>query len=100
MDYELITEGCKVSDRQAFGTCRAIGRARGLLIGGSSGGTVYEALQRMRNVPAGSTVVVLLNDGGEKYLDTVFDDDWMRARDLIDTGIEREVTDLLAELGS
>lgn len=100
VDYELISEGCKVSDAEAFATCRAIARARGLLIGGSSGGAVHEALRRMGTVPAGSTVVVLLNDGGEKYLDTVFDDDWMRARDLIDTDLELAIVDLLAELAS
>ena len=34
--------------------------------------------------PAGSTVVVLCCDAGEKYLDTIYDDDWLRARDLLE----------------
>lgn len=96
VDFNLIDEGRKVSDREAFGTCRAVARARGLLIGGSGGGAVFEGLRRIATVPAASTVVVLLNDGGEKYLDTVFNDDWMKARDLIDENVERDVINLLA----
>lgn len=98
VDFELIDVQCKVSDRQAFGAARAVARRNGLLIGGSGGGVVYEAVHRMTTVPPGSTVVALLNDGGEKYLDTVFDDDWMAERELIDTDVEREVDDLLTKL--
>lgn len=98
VDFDLIDEGCTVSDQQAFGTARAIARRCGLLIGGSGGGAVYEALQRLASVPPGSTVVTLLNDGGEKYLDTVFDDGWMSDRELIDEDVEREVDELLDKL--
>jgi cystathionine beta-synthase len=52
----------------------------------------------MGSIPPGSTLVTLLNDGGEKYLDTVFDDQWMSARELIDAGIECEVEELLDKL--
>lgn len=98
VDFDLLDEGTKVSDRQAFGTCRALARTHGLLIGGSAGGAVYEAVKRMPTAPAGSTTVVFINDGGEKYLDTVFNDDWMADRDLVDLDVEREVAGLLTTL--
>jgi cystathionine beta-synthase len=98
VDFDLIDAGFKVSDRQAFGTVRAIARTRGLLIGGSGGGAVYVALQMVASVPPGSTLVVLLNDGGEKYLDTVFNDGWMSERELLDEEVEREVDELLDKL--
>ena len=47
-------------------------------------------------LPARSTMVGLLCDGGEKYLDSVFDDDWMKERDLLDNDVESHVDDLLA----
>ncbi|GAA2260402.1 cysteine synthase [Streptomyces ruber] len=100
VDFGLIDEGVKVGDVEAFATARALARRTGLLIGGSAGGVVHEALHRMaspRTAP-GTTMVALLNDGGEKYLDTVFDDDWMRARDLVDPAAEREVAELLTAL--
>ena len=98
VDFSLIDEGCKVSDRQAFGAARAIARRTGLLIGGSAGGVVYQALHTVEAARPGTTVVAFVNDGGEKYLDTVFNDDWMAARDLLDPVVERQVGDLLDRL--
>lgn len=43
-------------------------------------------------------MVALINDGGEKYMDTVFNDDWMQERDLLDRGVEREIDELLTKL--
>lgn len=85
----------KVSDVDAFATTRALAARLGLMIGGSSGSSVYAALTRLDEFPDHSTVVVVINDDGEKYLDTVFDDEWMSDRDLIDKVREAEVAGLL-----
>lgn len=98
VDYGLLDEGVKVSDMTAFATVRAIARHCGLLIGGSAGGAVYAALQRVTTLPAGTTAVTLVCDGGEKYLDTVFDDSWMRDRDLLALDLEADILRLLSEL--
>lgn len=96
VDYDLLDDGVKVTDRAAFATCRAISHRLGLMLGGSAGGSVHAALTRLEEFPPGSTVVTIVCDGGEKYLDTVFDDDWMAARELLDTDTEREVHAMLA----
>jgi cystathionine beta-synthase len=98
VDYDLIDEGVKVGDVEAFATARIIARRTGLLIGGSAGGVVHAALARLSRLPPGTTMVALVNDGGEKYMDTVFDDDWMNARHLIDPDAEREVDETLTKL--
>ncbi|WP_063052562.1 PLP-dependent cysteine synthase family protein [Nocardia arthritidis] len=95
VDYSLLDEGVKVSDAAAFATARAVAAELGLMIGGSAGGSVHAGLTRLENFPPGSTVVTIVCDGGEKYLDTVFDDDWMNERDLLDADAEREVAELL-----
>ncbi|MFB6786986.1 cysteine synthase family protein [Streptomyces olivaceus] len=97
VDFDLIDEGVKVGDIEAFATCRAVART-GLLIGGSAGGVVYEALNRLTSLAPGTTVVALINDGGEKYMDTVFNDDWMAQRDLLDPEVERDVEEQLTKL--
>ncbi|MFF2929249.1 cysteine synthase family protein [Streptomyces mirabilis] len=97
VDFGLIDEGVKVGDVEAFATCRAVART-GLLIGGSAGGVVHEALTRLAALPPGTTMVALVNDGGEKYLDTVFNDDWMQARELLAPATEREIDELLTKL--
>lgn len=97
VDFDLIDEGVKVGDVEAFATCRAVART-GLLIGGSAGGVVHVALSRLASLPPGTTMVALINDGGEKYLDTVFNDEWMRARGLLAPTTEREIEELLTKL--
>jgi cystathionine beta-synthase len=98
VDYGLLDEGAKVGDVEAFATARVLARRLGLLIGGSAGGVVYEALTRMSSLAPGTTMAALINDGGEKYMDTVFNDDWMNARNLIDPAAEREIDELLTKL--
>ncbi|MFB7550212.1 cysteine synthase family protein [Streptomyces sp. NPDC056154] len=97
VDFDLIDEGVKVGDVEAFATCRAVART-GLLIGGSAGGVVHEALTRLPSLPPGTTMVALVNDGGEKYMDTVFNDDWMQARGLLDPDAEQKIDELLTKL--
>lgn len=97
VDFDLIDEGVKVGDIEAFATCRAVART-GVLIGGSAGGVVYEALTRLPLLPPGTTMVALINDGGEKYMDTVFNDDWMAERNLLSPEVEREVDEHLTKL--
>lgn len=98
VDYDLLDEGVKVGDVEAFATARAVARRTGLLIGGSAGGVVYEALTRLSSLPPGTTMVALINDGGEKYMDTVFDDAWMADRALLSPTVEREADELLSKL--
>lgn len=95
VNYALLDEGVKVGDAEAFATARAVAAHTALLIGGSAGGSVYAALRRLAEFPPGSTVVTIVCDGGEKYLDTVFDDSWMTACDLLNPVLESEVSSLL-----
>ncbi|MGA5651305.1 cysteine synthase family protein [Streptomyces seoulensis] len=97
VDFDLIGEGVKVGDVEAFATCRAVART-GLLIGGSAGGVVHEALRRLPSLPPGTTMVALINDGGEKYMDTVFNDDWMAEHALLSPEAEGEVEERLTKL--
>jgi 2,3-diaminopropionate biosynthesis protein SbnA len=67
-----------VTDIDCVVGCRRLARTEAILAGGSSGG-VISALERMSNeIPEGSTVVALLPDRGERYLDTIYSDEWVR----------------------
>lgn len=98
VDYSLLHEGVKVTDAQAFMTARYLARRHALLVGGSAGGVVYQALLRATVAPPGSTLVVLICDAGEKYLDTVFNDEWLRKCKLFDTTVEDQVYGLVRDL--
>jgi 2,3-diaminopropionate biosynthesis protein SbnA len=67
-----------VNDVDCVVGCRRLARTEAILAGGSSG-AVITALERMSDeIPQGSTVVVLLPDRGERYLDTIYSDQWVR----------------------
>ena len=75
---EGVHEVMHVSAIDCVVGCRRLARSEAILAGGSSGG-VITAVERMgKSIPSGSTVVALLPDRGERYLDTVFSDKWVR----------------------
>lgn len=95
VDHSLIDEGVQVTDTDAFAAARVVARKTGLMVGGTAGGAVSVALKRLDKLPPGSTVVTLVCDAGEKYLDAFFDDDWMRERGLLDPIAEEQLQYLL-----
>ncbi|MGF6885554.1 cystathionine beta-synthase [Nocardia sp. GAS34] len=95
VDYTCIDEGIQVSDIDAFTSARVVARRTGLLVGGTAGAAVHVALRRLAVLPAGSTVVVLVCDAGEKYLDTIYDDEWLRARQLLNEAAHQRLYRLL-----
>lgn len=66
-----------VNDLQAAAGCRRLVATEGILAGGSSGAAIAAIDLVIDELPAGSRVVTLLPDRGERYLDMVFDDDWL-----------------------
>ncbi len=92
IDYNLIDKNFYATDKEAFNTCRFLAKSLGILIGGSAGGVIFKALEDIIKKKGKGIAVILTCDGGEKYLDKIFDDDWMSANNLIDTSIEKNLT--------
>jgi len=64
---EIIT----VTEEQAYETARQIGREEGVLVGISSGAAAWAAVEvAKRPENAGTTILVLLPDTGDRYLST------------------------------
>ncbi len=77
-DSSLVDECIHVTDRDCVDGCRQLAAQEAILAGGSSGGVV-SAVEKMKGrITAGAICVVILPDRGERYLDTVFDDRWVR----------------------
>ena len=91
IDYSVIDNNMYATDAEAFNTCRYFARKYGLLIGGSAGGVLYKALEDLNKKSGKGTAVILLCDGGEKYLGNVFNDEWMNDHNLIDNTIEQNI---------
>ncbi len=91
VDHTLIDEELTVGDIDAFATARIVARRTGFLVGGTAGMAIYVALRRLPLLEPGSTIVVLVCDAGEKYLDTIYNDDWLEARQLLSTPAHRRI---------
>ena len=68
-DRGLLTEKVNVEDEAAYEMSRRIAREEGLLVGMSCGAAMHVALETIQTLDSG-VVVVLLPDGGERYLST------------------------------
>ncbi|PMS33409.1 cystathionine beta-synthase [Trinickia symbiotica] len=97
LDYSCIDLGVQVSDAQAFETARYVARKTGLLVGGSTGGVIYKALEFIDSGTIGGNVLVAVADGGEKYLHTVFSEDWLRERNLLDPLVWQQLDEWLGD---
>ena len=72
LDTGIYDRIIKVSDEDAFANGRMIGRTEGILVGISSGAALTAALQLARDPKyEGKNIVVILPDGGERYLSTL-----------------------------
>jgi cysteine synthase len=66
----LIDEVLPVNGAEALATARALARQEGIFAGISSGATLAGAIALARRLPAGSNVLCMLTDTGERYLST------------------------------
>jgi cysteine synthase A len=80
--YDLISP---VTDIVARDTARALAQKEGIFCGISGGGTFAAALEVARTLEAGSVVLAMIPDTGERYLSTILfeginegsDDEWL-----------------------
>jgi cysteinyl-tRNA synthetase len=68
-EKQRLDNKINIDDEEAFEMARSLARTEGLLVGMSSGAAMAVALKEAQQMNAG-TVVVVLPDGGERYLST------------------------------
>jgi cysteine synthase len=67
---KLVDEVMPVSGHEAIRLARALATQEGIFVGISSGATLAAALEVAKRAPAGSHIVCMLPDTGERYLST------------------------------
>jgi len=86
LDMSVIDDFQTVSDKDSFAMARRLTREEGLFAGGSSGLTTHVAIQVARRVNnPDALVVTVLSDTGERYLSKVYNDEWMRENQMLDS---------------
>ena len=100
LDRNLVQQWVKTTDQPSFLLARRLIREEGLLVGGSSGSTMYAALQKAPSLGVGQNCVVVLADGVRNYMSKFLDDGWMRDNGYFQpTALPGHVSELIAREG-
>lgn len=74
----LQDEYVHVTDLDCVSGCRRLLRREAILAGGSSGGVISAIERKAHEIPDGANCVAIFPDSGERYMDTIYSDNWVR----------------------
>lgn len=66
-----------MDDLESAQGCRDLLAHEGIFAGGSSGSVIAAIRKIIHVIPPNSRIVTVLPDRGDRYLDSVYDDQWM-----------------------
>jgi cystathionine beta-synthase len=85
VDFAIIDHFEKVTDKDAALMTRRIAREEGIFAGNSAGSAMAGLLQLKEHFQnPDDVVVVIFHDHGTRYLNKMFNDDWMRERGFLE----------------
>jgi cysteine synthase A len=92
----IVDKMIKVPDAASIATIHFMQKLLNRRCGGSTGTNLYAAFQLMSELNAqkkGASVVSMICDAGERYLDTYYNDDWLRENAIDTAPYERQLED-------
>jgi len=84
LDFDNCDEIIQVEEKEAFLTARQMAREEGIVAGGSSGAAVAAALKIADRLKPEDLMVIILPDGGDRYLSKIYNDEWMAKNRYLD----------------
>jgi len=78
IDFDLIDDFIKVTDRNSAIRARALARKEGLLLGYSSGSAMEAVFLIKDQLKPTDVVVALFPDHGSRYLGKIYNEEWMK----------------------
>lgn len=81
-DFDLVTKAYEVTDEESFTSARLLLREEGILAGSSTGTLLSAALRYAQEQTTPKRIVTLACDSGNKYLSKMFNDEWLKEKNL------------------
>lgn len=75
--YTQPDQIARVTDIDSVIGTRILARREGILAGASGGAVVSALLRSEQRIPEGGTVVLILHDDGQAYMNTVYNPEWV-----------------------
>lgn len=76
-EADLAHDWIHVTDSDCVIGCRRLAIREAVLVGGSSGAVFMAATKERHRIPCHANCVLIFADRGERYLDTIYSDDWV-----------------------
>ncbi len=80
VDKSLIDDLVLVKEEDTIKMCRELLRKKALLVGGSTGTVLAGIKAYAHKLDTAKNIVVISPDFGDRYLDTIYDDQWVSER--------------------
>ena len=87
-DVSVVDTAYSVSDQLAFSVCHLLARRDGLLLGASTGAIVAAGLAYAGTLDRRQRILMINPDRGDRYLETIYNAEWLSARGITLLGPE------------
>jgi cysteine synthase A len=87
-DRSFLDDVLMVPEIKTITMCHELVKQRGLLLGGSSGTVLQGVRAYQDNIPEGAVVVAISPDFGDRYLNTIYNEEWLEQLDWLESARE------------
>ncbi len=83
VDFSLIDDIYKISDKEAFLSARKLADQEGILAGGSSGAAIWASLKLAQEIDGPARIVTIFADAATRYLSSIYNDEWLKEKGIL-----------------
>jgi cystathionine beta-synthase len=95
LDFSVLDDVIQVTDKECFLWARRLAKHEGIFAGGSSGAAIYGAMRVAAEADPDALVVAIIPDTGTRNLSKLYNDEWMRENQFLESEIKLNAMDLV-----
>ena len=95
IEHAPVDDAYRIDDKPIIEMVHYLAHREGLFIGSSAALNVLGAVKLARQLGPGKTVVTILCDGAGRYLSRLFNESWLREKELTPKSTGLEFLDML-----